>query len=106
MQADLRPKLPHSPSDLDEAESEGVELHPADSALDQFSPQGVHQPIRHRVQEQSELVGDEAVATEAIGFYVELEVLYPVLSFSPFGVELVEVFRLASSRTHDEAPVG
>jgi hypothetical protein len=37
------------------------------------------------------------MAAEAIGFYVELEVLYPVLCFSSFGVELVEFLRLNRS---------
>ena len=38
------------------------------------------------------------MAAEAIGFDVELEVLYPVLCFfSSFGVELVEFLRLNRS---------
>lgn len=57
------------------------------------------------MQEQPELVGVEAVATEAIRLYVELEILYPVLPLSSASVELLEGLGLVISGGEDKAPV-
>src|ERR671921_218279 len=102
---DLRPKLPDPPSHFDEAEPEGVELHPADPTFDELPPQSVHQPVGTSVQQEPELVGDEPMATEAIGFDVQLEVFYPVLAFPAPRVELVKVFRSLAPGAHHEAPI-
>lgn len=42
-----------------------------------------------RVQQKPELVGDEAVATEAIRLHVGLEILYPVFCLSSASCPLV-----------------
>ena len=99
MQPHLRDEFPDPPADLHEAKTHTVELHPTRSAGDQLPPQGLHWPVGHGVQEQPELVGDEAVATEAICLQVELEILYPILSLSSASVELAEGLRLVISRS-------
>src|SRR5215218_3263706 len=96
MQAYLRHQLPYPATDLDETKPQGVQLHPPRTAFDQLPPQSIHQPVG-RVQEQTELVGYETVAAQAIRFHVELEVLDPVLSLSSPGVEFVESVRLIIS---------
>src|SRR5215212_9696885 len=84
----------------------GVQLHPRGATLDELPPQSVHQPVGASVQEQPELVGDEAVAAQPIRFYVQFQIFYPVLPFSTAGVELVESLRSVASGSEDKAPVG
>src|SRR5215210_796086 len=103
---DLRPKLPDPPSDLEEAKSQGVQLHPTCPALEELPSQGVHQPIRYRVEQKPELVGDESMATEAIRLYVQLEVLDPVLALPALGVKLVKLLRFVGPGAHHKAGVG
>ena len=79
------------PADLDQNKPQGVQLHPPRLACHQLPPQGVHQPVGTSVQEQPELVGHEARATQPVGFYVELEVFDPILALAAPDVELVEV---------------
>src|SRR3712207_3500991 len=106
MQAYLREQYSHPPSDLDETNTQGIELQPARTALYELPPQGVHQPVGAHMQQQPELVGDEAVATEAIGFDVELEVLDPVLALPALGVELVKLLGGIVPGADEETPVG
>src|SRR5919107_4720739 len=106
VQTDLRQKLPDPPSDLQEAQPQGIELHPPRPACHELPPQGVHQPVGTSVQQKPELVGDEPVAAEAIRFRVQLEVLDPVLALSSTGVEPVEVLRPVGPRGYQEAGVG
>lgn len=58
------------------------------------------------MQQEPELIGEEAMAAEAVGFEVELEILDPVLALSAPGVELVEILRLVGPRGNDEAGIG
>jgi hypothetical protein len=57
MQPHLRHQLLHPAPDLDQTEAQGVQLHTTGAPLDQFPPQGIHQPVGSSVQEQLELVG-------------------------------------------------
>src|SRR5215210_5885960 len=106
MQTHLRHQLPDPASDLDEMEPEGIQLHPKRSTLDQLPPQGVQQPVGTSVQEQPELVGHQAWPTQALGLYVQLEVLDPILALPALDVELVEVLGPVCPRADQEARVG
>jgi len=72
---DLRQQFPHPPSDLDQTNTQGIELHPARAAaLYELPPQSVHQLVGASVQQQPKPVGDEPMAAEAIRLHVHLEV--------------------------------
>ena len=58
------------------------------------------------MQQEPELVGDEPMAAQAVGFYVELEVLDPVLALSALSVELVKLLRSIVPGGNDETRVG
>src|SRR5215208_186661 len=105
MQTYLGEQFPDPPSDLDQTNTQGIELHPARAALHELPPQGVQQPVGASVQQQPKLVGHKPMATEAIRLEVELEVLYPVLCFSPASVELVKLLGLLVLGANHEAPV-
>ena len=57
------------------------------------------------MQQQPELVGHEPMAAEAVGFYVKLEVLYPVLALPALSVKLVELLWGIWPGCDDETPV-
>src|SRR5215211_3108541 len=73
---------------------------------DQLPPEGVHQPVGASVQQQPELVGYEPMATEAIGFYVHLEVFDPVLALPAACVEFIKLLGSIAPCANDETPVG
>src|SRR5215207_6547181 len=83
MKAYLGEQLAHSAADLDEQKPQRVQLHLADSGPDQLSPDVVENPVGRRVQQQPKLVGEEAVATQAIRLQRPFEILYPPLTASP-----------------------
>jgi hypothetical protein len=61
------------------------------------------------VQKQPILVGEEAVAAQAIGLQGQLEVLYPAFGFSPIynwsHIPVVELGRIIGTTAHNEAGV-
>src|SRR5215210_2669864 len=106
MQPHLRHQLPDPPSDLDEKKPEGIQLHSAHSAGDEFPPQSVHEPVGRGMQQEPKLVGHESMATEAVGFYVKLEVLDPVLALPTARVKRVKLLRMVAPGGNDEAGIG
>ena len=58
------------------------------------------------MQQQPELVGYEPMATQALGFYVHLEVLDPVLALPTPSVELVKLLGGIVPGAEDETRVG
>ena len=72
----------HPAADLDRAQAEGVHLDPGQGSTLQPAAQPLEDGVSRRVQEQSELVGDEPTAGETIGLEGSLEVLDVQLSLA------------------------
>src|SRR5581483_4712857 len=79
LEADDRPELADAASDLEQAEAQGVELHTGRARRDEPATERVQQPVGRGVEEQAELVGEEAVAAHAVREAGILEVLDPQL---------------------------
>src|SRR5262249_40859906 len=84
------PLLADPATDLDETETEGVELQARATALDQKSAQCVEQPVGGGMQQQAELIGPEAVAAEAIRKAGGFKGLEPQLGLAAAHIPVVE----------------
>lgn len=92
-------QLAKARSDLDQAESQGVELDPGSVAdgLDQPGTQGIQQPVGRGVHEQTEGVGPEAVVAQPVCFDSVFEVFQPVLGFAAIHVPVVDGQRVLAA---------
>lgn len=104
MQADLGLHLDHLRSDLDEAQSQRVEL--GDGKAGSFrhrSAQAPHQPIGARMQEKPELVGRRSGAGCAVSGKMRLPGLDVVLGCAALAVDiLVERLGLPTGKIGDD----
>jgi hypothetical protein len=82
--------LAHPAADLDEAQAHGIHLPARHARLHEPAPNGIQEPVGGGVQQQAELVGPEARATEAIGEAGILEVLDPLLGLATRHVPIVQ----------------
>ena len=89
-QADAVASLPDAAADLEQPQAEGVQLHPLDPPRPQPTPQRIEQPVGRRVQQQPELVGAEAMVTEAISKAGDFQILDGVLAIAAGNVPGVE----------------
>ena len=109
MQANLGFHLDHPRGDLDEAQSQGVELRDGKTrALRHRGAQAPHQPVGAGMQEQPELVGGRACAGRAVGGEMRLPGLDVVLGRAAPAVDiLVERLGLSAGEVgDDEAAIG
>src|SRR5262245_37838492 len=105
-EADACGELADASADLEEAEPEGIELEAWDTESGQPAAEGVEEPVGGGVEEESELVGPEAVAGEAVGEAGELEVADPLLGGAAGDVEVVDGEGVVVAGGDDEAGVG
>jgi len=106
VQADLRLHLDHPRGDLDEAQSQRVELGDGKArALRHRGAQAPHQPVGAGVQEQPELVGRSSCARGAVGGEMGLPGFDVVLGCAAPAVDiLVEHLGLAACKVGDDEP--
>jgi hypothetical protein len=94
-------------TELDQPETEGVELHARHAELDKPVPERVQQPVGGGMKQEPELVGHKGMVAQAITMAGALEVLDPVLGRSaPLDVPVVEVERGIAAVGHDKAGIG
>ena len=95
----------HASADLQELESEGVHLAGGQARCREPLTEAEEKHVGRRVKEETELVGREEVAGEAVGEDGVLEVLDPVLRAAPLVVEAIERLGLVGQGGDDEAGV-
>jgi hypothetical protein len=103
---DAADPLAHPATDLDETQTERAELESGETCLHEPAPQRIQQPVRGGMQEQPELIGPEAEATEPIGKAAVFQILDPLLGGAALHVPVVEVQRWIGTRRDHEAGVG
>ena len=108
MDADLCPHLDDAGRDLDQPQSQRIELGEAPSgALRHDAAQPPQKPVGSAVKEQAELVGDGPGAGGAVGSQMGLPGLDVVLGRAAPAVDLlVESLGAAEEISDDEARVG
>src|SRR5215831_12048074 len=98
--------LTHPAADLDQAEAQRVELHARAAGPYQGAAQCIEQPVGGRVQQQTKLVGPEAMAAEAVGKAGALEILDPELRLAPLHLPIGERERVQiGAAGHQEAEI-
>src|SRR5215212_4133850 len=105
-EADAGEELADASADLEQTETQRVELHAGDAEPGEPASEGIEQPVGGGVQEQAELVGPEAMATQAVGEAGELEVADPLLGLAAVDVVIVDGERVVGAGGDDEAGVG
>jgi hypothetical protein len=97
-------KLAQACADLDEAESEGVELYPRRIAdgLDEPPAERIQQPVGGCMQQQTEGICPEAVIAQAVRFDGVLQVLEPVLGFTSVDVPVIDCQRVLLAGSNDK----
>src|SRR5215212_3488032 len=106
MYTDLRKEFSDPPTDLYELQAQGVQLHPLYPSIHQLLPQSVHKPVGGGVHKQTKLVGQKALAAEAIGFERYLQILDPILCLATLSVMSIEFIGLIGFVSHHKAGVG
>src|ERR687884_309605 len=106
MEARSCSELADAATDLEQAQTQGVELETRMATGGEPAAQRVQQPVDGGVQEEAELVGPEAVVAQAGGEARALEVLYPQLGLAPVHVPVIQRLRLVRAGGDDEAGVG
>ena len=105
-EADGCGELADASADLEQAEPQGIELQAWQAEAGEPASEGVEQPVGGGMEQQAELVGPEAMATETIGEAGELEVADPLLGGAARDVEVVDGERVVGAGGDDEAGVG
>jgi len=83
--------LADQPTDLDEPEAEGVELHTGNAELDQPVPECVQEPVGRGVQQEPELIGPEGMIAQPVGKAGIFEVFDPEFgSTTALDLEVIE----------------
>jgi hypothetical protein len=72
--------LPDADLDLQELEPQGVDLRRGQFRVLEVVPQRPKQAIGRGVQEQTELVGQKAVTTQAVGLELQFQLFDPVFT--------------------------
>src|SRR5215207_3758512 len=106
MQADLREQLAYPPTDLDQHKPKRIQLHSLYTRLNQLPAQSVQKPVGRRMQKEPKLVGEEAMAAQALSLQRPLEVLYPSFRFSTPDVPVVELLGLIRATRDHKTGVG
>ena len=89
MDPDAATGLPDAGPDLQELEAEGVDLGRGQLCAFQVVAQQPEQAVGRGVEQQPELVGQEAVAAQAVGPEIQLQLLDAVFHIAPEHVEVV-----------------
>ncbi len=90
VEADAGGAFADTAADLEQAQTERVEVERRVALTAEPTAQRVEEPVGGGVQEQAELVGPEAVVTQAIGDAGALEVLDPECGLAAIDVPVVE----------------
>ena len=103
MDADAGAFLDHLGADLDEALPEGGEIGPGErDAARHGIAQGEHQPVGNGVQDEAELVGDQALAGRPVRVELDLVLLDQVLDLAAGAVEPFEEMAGLSAERGDD----
>src|SRR5919199_3436818 len=92
-ETDLIPKLHNSSTDLQQHETQRVQLHAHAPQLYQPAPQRVQQPVRRPMQHQAELVRPEIMAAQPVGPTRVLEILDIPFGRAPLDVAIIQRLR-------------
>jgi len=89
VEPDATAGLVYPGADFEEFESDGSCLGGAQFGSLQVSAQKPEQAVSRGMEQEPELVGLEAMATEPVGFQIELQFLDPVFRFTPHHVNVI-----------------
>ena len=81
--------FPDAGADLQELETQGVDLGRGQVRTLEMAAQQPEQAVGHGMEQQPELVGQETVAAQAIGLEIQLQFLDAVFHVAPEHVEVV-----------------
>src|SRR5919197_4064142 len=77
-------------TDLEQAQAEGIELHRRMASGGEPAAQRVEEPVDGCMQDEAELIGPEAMSTQAVGEAGPLDILDPEFGGAARDVEGVE----------------
>jgi hypothetical protein len=80
----------HPASDFEQTQAQRSEPQGRDARLAQPAPQQVEEPVGSGMQQETELVGPEAVTTEAVGKASTLEVVDLLFGGAALDIPVVE----------------
>jgi hypothetical protein len=106
VQADAGEEFTDAPADLEEAQAQGVELERWVALGAEPAAEGVEEPVGSGVQEPAELVGPEAMVTQAVGDAGALVVFDPALHLATIDVPIIERLGWVGPGGDDKAGVG
>ena len=90
METEARGVCAHPAADFEQTQAQRIEPERGDACLAQPAPQQVEEPVGGGMQQETELVGLEAVATEAVGKASTLEVVDPLFGGAALDIPVVE----------------
>jgi hypothetical protein len=102
----VRGAFAHAAANLEQPQTEGVELQMRESASGEPATEGIEEPVDGSMQGQAEGIGPEAVVTQAVGEAGPFQILDPELRLAPVDIERIERGRFVGAGGDDEAGIG